>query len=1176
MKMMTRIGKIISLLVAFVLICGNACIGVGYAKSTDQEINNKQVVQTAPDLEENYDTVEGESKEQDASDGNSTPMASLYDSASDTASTVTQLDSTLIKQENFYDRIIFNEEKNGIYFIQTVGSVYSNYQSYDVVFYDVNNKTYKTVYSASKSERAYFTKDALYFSSASISAMTDSIQEGEKTYTHSCIVTLKKFDLNKQKEQVITLEPIYATANWWGYLSALGVDDQGRIYLATNDDELHLFSQDGKHLSKIDFTGDIRSFFGFDSSNGNFYYEGTYNWVYWGYNHNMSALMAGNVAADGTISLPEKNLMILYQQGFFNHVSPVRMINEKYLSALSGFNGDRLVILDSNAYDYNDYSEQSTYIQLSDGSLVVSLLNITNIDAVKMQLSTATSEYENNLDISSAGTRCVLSQDESSLIVKTDSNTLTEYSFETNRKVIQATTAHSIYDFAMYDNTCVIVEREGDELYVETIDWKYPSDYTVQVSSEINVGEYDTIHCYNEGSFTLDYTFESSNPEVLSVDENGTINAWKAGNVTLKIKAFPTGVTKNIEIEVKDSTLSASERAYELTESSGIPSATIHRPVNYGYYGDVTTAYLVPLENGGYQRVEYVNSKVLVENYDASFKLIGQKYIECELPLFGGFYSGQQYNFLVFGKKNTEESDANEVIRVVKYDKAWKRLDGNSIYGANTYEPFDAGSLSMAEYNDILYIHTCHTMYVSDDGYHHQANCSFAIQETDMSLLDSYTDVMNLSYGYVSHSFMQLIRTDGEMLYRADLGDAYPRGITLTATELTSKLSDPALYGTIVKIPGSTGQNYTGYTLSGLELSDTNYIIVGSGVTETDANTKNVFISSSNKNSWTQNIEWITNYDSNSNIKVQAPKLVKINNNQFLLLWEEYDSSSKTYETKMVLVGANGKPVSKIFTSTLALSACYPTVDREGYIVWYVTNGSNPILVKMNPYNLLKVQETSKFDQTFSVDRTGTSDDYDDDYDENDGWNWIWTIIESENDMSTEDMVSRINVTGISNKIAAGKKIKLSAEVFPADASNKKVIWKSSNNKVATVTQGGIVTMNKKSGGKSVIITATATDGSGIKAIYKIKSMKGCVKKVTISGAKTVKAGKSLKLKAKVTATRGANKKIKWISNNPKYAVVSSSGKVKTFTAGKGKSVKITAMATDGSGKKKTVTIKIK
>lgn len=39
---------------------------------------------------------------------------------------------------------------------------------------------------------------------------------------------------------------------------------------------------------------------------------------------------------------------------------------------------------------------------------------------------------------------------------------------------------------------------------------------------------------------------------------------------------------------------------------------------------------------------------------------------------------------------------------------------------------------------------------------------------------------------------------------------------------------------------------------------------------------------------------------------------------------------------------------------------------------------------------------------------------------------------------------------------------------------------------------------------------------------------------------------------------------------------LSRSGKVKALKAGKGKKVKITAMATDGSGKKKSVTIKIK
>ena len=101
-------------------------------------------------------------------------------------------------------------------------------------------------------------------------------------------------------------------------------------------------------------------------------------------------------------------------------------------------------------------------------------------------------------------------------------------------------------------------------------------------------------------------------------------------------------------------------------------------------------------------------------------------------------------------------------------------------------------------------------------------------------------------------------------------------------------------------------------------------------------------------------------------------------------------------------------------------------------------------------------------------------------------------------------------------------------------------------------------------------------DGSGVKATYKIKSMKGAVKKIAISGKKSVKAGKTLKLKAKVTAAKQANKKVKWSSSNKKYATVSSSGKVKALKAGKGKKVKISAMATDGSGKKKSVTIKIK
>ncbi len=171
--------------------------------------------------------------------------------------------------------------------------------------------------------------------------------------------------------------------------------------------------------------------------------------------------------------------------------------------------------------------------------------------------------------------------------------------------------------------------------------------------------------------------------------------------------------------------------------------------------------------------------------------------------------------------------------------------------------------------------------------------------------------------------------------------------------------------------------------------------------------------------------------------------------------------------------------------------------------------------------------------------------------------------------------VNKISISGLSKKIAAGRKIQLTAKISPSNAANKDVIWESSNKKVATVDSRGVVTMKKKSGGKSVTITATAKDGSKVKATYKIRSMKGKVTKVTISGKKTVKAGKTLKLTGKVKATKNANKKLKWTSSNKKYATVTSSGKVKALKAGKGKRVKITAMATDGSGRKKTVTIKI-
>ncbi len=188
----------------------------------------------------------------------------------------------------------------------------------------------------------------------------------------------------------------------------------------------------------------------------------------------------------------------------------------------------------------------------------------------------------------------------------------------------------------------------------------------------------------------------------------------------------------------------------------------------------------------------------------------------------------------------------------------------------------------------------------------------------------------------------------------------------------------------------------------------------------------------------------------------------------------------------------------------------------------------------------------------------------------------IYTCKVCKQTQSVERKVKSIAIAGLSHNIAAGKKVALTVTVLPANAINKKVVWTTSNKKVATVSQRGIVSVLKNTGKKSVIITATAADGSRVKQSFKITSMKGVVTKISLSGKNTLAVGKSQKVKAKVKASAGAYKSLKWTSSNVKYATVSSNGTVKAQKAGKGKKVTITAMALDGSGKKATFSIKIK
>lgn len=175
--------------------------------------------------------------------------------------------------------------------------------------------------------------------------------------------------------------------------------------------------------------------------------------------------------------------------------------------------------------------------------------------------------------------------------------------------------------------------------------------------------------------------------------------------------------------------------------------------------------------------------------------------------------------------------------------------------------------------------------------------------------------------------------------------------------------------------------------------------------------------------------------------------------------------------------------------------------------------------------------------------------------------------------------VKKIALKSGIKKLAAGKKatVRAAISVIGKDA-NKTLAWSSSNSKYASVNAKGIVTAKRAGAGKTVTIVAKATDGSGKKASIKVKILKDSVSKITLKcGKKALKAGEKASVKATVKVTgKTANKTLKWSVSNKKYASVNAKGVVTAKKAGKGKSVTVSAQATDGSGKKGKIKIKIK
>lgn len=354
-----------------------------------------------------------------------------------------------------------------------------------------------------------------------------------------------------------------------------------------------------------------------------------------------------------------------------------------------------------------------------------------------------------------------------------------------------------------------------------------------------------------------------------------------------------------------------------------------------------------------------LTGKIYIDTYTKNYSKINSFVVNGELDYFGGFYSGEVYNYIVFGQSNFEENNNKEVLRVVKYNKNFVRISSKSIKGGEivTVKPFHAGSLSMAEQGNILVIHTTRQRYKTPDGQNHQSQLTLVLDTSTMSILNNLGEFQD---NHVSHSFNQHAVFDGDNIVLLDHGDAYPRSIVLHKSDTNYSFTPTNLFN----IPGQIGANCTGVSTGGLEVSNSRYIsvintidhnlassygnsIIG-GVPIEERDVCVLSVPKSNPSTAAVNRLKITDYSGNGKT-ASSPYLVKINNNLFMVLWQEFtykpNGTTECGDLKYIYINGVGNKVGSIQTEYgLRLSKeCQPIVF-DNKVMWYLITGGNVAL----------------------------------------------------------------------------------------------------------------------------------------------------------------------------------------------------------------------------------------
>ena len=173
--------------------------------------------------------------------------------------------------------------------------------------------------------------------------------------------------------------------------------------------------------------------------------------------------------------------------------------------------------------------------------------------------------------------------------------------------------------------------------------------------------------------------------------------------------------------------------------------------------------------------------------------------------------------------------------------------------------------------------------------------------------------------------------------------------------------------------------------------------------------------------------------------------------------------------------------------------------------------------------------------------------------------------------VSVHQLVTKVSFTAKSVNCNVGGTCLLFWEVAPVTATNSAVTFKSSNEKVATVDENGLVTGVKRG---SCTITATAADGSGRRGSVKVNVLQPVTGVHMYSDTLRVGVEESITARAVLEPENASNTAMTWSSADPAIATVRGSKNKPSVTGHRWGETTITGVTEDG-GYTATATVKV-